>query len=250
MSEERGERLRTSFETAVRERVWPNQRPRDAATLIVLDRRGPDPKVLMGRRHAGHKFMPGKFVFPGGRLERSDRLMRSGSELTPATEARLRARVVSRSESRGRALALTALRETYEETGLLIGRKLDRVDGQGRSPEAWRPFLDGGVLPDLGALAFVGRAITPPRRPKRFDTRFFAVDREAVSSEEDGFVGPDKELVELVWVDLRAARALDLPRITGIMLEELEARVSAGFPVDAPVPFYREERGRFLRDLL
>jgi len=42
-------------------------RPRDAATLILLDRKGKDALVLMGRRHAGHAFMPGKFVFPGGR---------------------------------------------------------------------------------------------------------------------------------------------------------------------------------------
>ena len=44
----------------------PYMRPRNAATLIIIDRKGKEPKVLMGRRHSGHKFMPGKFVFPGG----------------------------------------------------------------------------------------------------------------------------------------------------------------------------------------
>ena len=58
-----------------RERRWPNLRPRDAATLIVLDRTGPEPSVLMGKRHDSHKFMPGKFVFPGGRIEPGDRRM-------------------------------------------------------------------------------------------------------------------------------------------------------------------------------
>jgi 8-oxo-dGTP pyrophosphatase MutT (NUDIX family) len=218
--------------------------------LIIIDRQGSKPKVLMGRRHDGHKFMPGKFVFPGGRLERSDRFMSTASELTPATEARLSTRVTRRSDSRGRALALTALRETYEETGLVIGRKV--ADGGTRRavPAGWEPFVEAGTLPDLAAITFVGRAITPPRRPKRFDTRFFTVDRDHVCAEVGGFVGPDKELVELAWVDLVAAKSLELPRITGIMLEELEHRFAEGFPQDAPVPFYREERGRFLRDLL
>ena len=62
--------------TAVeRDRSYPNVRPKDAATLIIVDRSGTTPKVLLGKRHHGHKFMPGKFVFPGGRLEPNDRLM-------------------------------------------------------------------------------------------------------------------------------------------------------------------------------
>lgn len=250
MSDAHGERLRASFETADRERRWPNQRPRDAATLIILDRRADAPKVLMGRRHAGHKFMPGMFVFPGGRLERSDRFMRSASELRPEIAARLATRTVGGAATRGRALALTAIRETYEETGLMLGRPAEAGASPKRPLPAWQPFIDHGTVPDLGAVAFIGRAITPPRRPKRFDTRFFALDREAVRHEAEGFVGPDKELVELAWVDLAQARALELPRITAIMLEELEHRIAAGFPPDAPVPFYREERGRFMRDLL
>lgn len=250
MSEERGERLRASLQEADRPRLWPNQRPRDAATLIVIDRRHEAPRVLMGRRHAGLKFMPGKFVFPGGRLERSDRRMHSASELPDAVQARLQARVVRPTASRGRALALTAIRETYEETGLVIGRPAGAVAVPPGLDPMWQPFAASGVLPDLAALAFVARAITPPRRRRRFDTRFFAVDREAIQAEADGFVGPDKELVELAWVDLAQARELDLPRITSIVLEELEHRLADGFPADAPVPFYREERGRFLRDLL
>ena len=60
-----------------RERKWPNVRPKLAATLILLDRSGDIPKVLMGKRHAGHKFMAGKFVFPGGRIEAADRKMQA-----------------------------------------------------------------------------------------------------------------------------------------------------------------------------
>ncbi|MGB8186236.1 MAG: NUDIX hydrolase, partial [Pseudolabrys sp.] len=48
-----------------RDTSFPDSEPRDAATLMLIDRSGPAPRVLLGRRHAGHKFMPGKFVFPG-----------------------------------------------------------------------------------------------------------------------------------------------------------------------------------------
>ena len=52
-----------------RDQTFPDSEPRDAATLMLVDRSGPVPTVLLGRRHHGHKFMPGQFVFPGGRLE-------------------------------------------------------------------------------------------------------------------------------------------------------------------------------------
>ena len=68
-------------------------RPRDAATLIIVDREGPEPRVLMGRRHEGHKFMPGKFVFPGGRVEPEDRRMAAAGALDPYVEDKLNARV-------------------------------------------------------------------------------------------------------------------------------------------------------------
>ena len=50
----------------------PPQRPRDAATLIVIRRDGATPRILLGQRHGSHAFMPGKFVFPGGRLDAAD----------------------------------------------------------------------------------------------------------------------------------------------------------------------------------
>ena len=203
----------------------------------------------MGRRHAALKFMPGMFVFPGGRHESGDRRMVSASELAPETIQRLANRVVQRSAGRERSLALTAIRETYEETGILLGRKGSLPGGASAVP-GWEAFFEHGVLPELHEIAFVGRAITPTRRPKRFDTRFFTVDRDSICAELPGFVGPDKELVEMAWVDLAAAQALDLPRITSVMLEELGHRLAAGWTPDLPVPFYREIRGEFVRELL
>jgi 8-oxo-dGTP pyrophosphatase MutT (NUDIX family) len=232
-----------------RERQWPNVRPSDAATLILLDRSGKRPKVLMGRRHPGHRFMPDKFVFPGGRIEAGDRAMVAAGALHPRDEQALAAKVSRPSNQRGRALALAAIRETCEETGLLLGTR-EYGAPEGPLPEHWAEFGRHGVFPSLESLRFVARAITPPRRPKRFDTRFFTADRDAVAAEIPDVVGPSSELIELTWVELAATRDLDLPGITRVILTELEARLAAGMRPELPVPFYREQRGRFVRELL
>jgi 8-oxo-dGTP pyrophosphatase MutT (NUDIX family) len=234
---------------APRERGFPNVRPKDAATLILIDRTGPVPTVLMGKRHAGHKFMPGKFVFPGGRIEKGDRQMRVAGALHPLVEDRLTRRVQRPSLMRARALALAAIRETYEETGLMIGsRDYGAPDTAPDGP--WQDFVRHEVFPELEHLHLIARAITPPRRPKRFDARFFAVDADQVCARVEGVVGPDSELVELVWVPLPEAQRLDLPPITSVMLNELENRIAAGFSHHLPVPFYYEQRGRFVREEL
>ena len=68
-------------------------RPRDAATLIIVDGSGRAARVLMGKRHPAHTFMPGKFVFPGGRIEAEDRKMSVAAALDPNVEEKLNARV-------------------------------------------------------------------------------------------------------------------------------------------------------------
>ena len=93
-------------------------------------------------------------------------------------------------------------------------------------------FQERGVFPDLEGLQVVGRAITPPGRVKRFDTRFFAIDRTAIADEVEGVVGPDSELVELAWVTFAQARALDLPHITDTILSDLEDRIAAASPMN------------------
>jgi 8-oxo-dGTP pyrophosphatase MutT (NUDIX family) len=226
----------------------PTLRPVDAATLIVIDRKGKHPKVLMGKRHEGHKFMPGKFVFPGGRIEAGDRAMIVAGALHPRAELALMSRVTRPSAQRSRALALAAIRETFEETGLLLGTK--DYGSPEDVPESWSAFQERGVFPDLEELHFIGRAITPPKRVKRFDTRFFAVDRTAIADEVEGVVSPDSELVEITWVTISQARKLDLPPITAVILSELEARITAGFGHQLPVPFFYQKRGHFVREEL
>lgn len=233
---------------ADRDQSHPDSEPKDAATVMLIDRSGPAPKVLLGKRHHGHKFMPGKFVFPGGRIEPHDALMSSVSDLHPDTEKNLRARVATPTPEFARALALTAVREVAEETGLLLGVKRD-VPPQ-TPGELWTEFERAKVHPDLGQLHFIARALTPPRRPRRFDTRFFTADVSAVAHTIEGVVGPDTELVELVWIPIAEATTLDMPAITSIVLEELLARVEDGMAHSLPVPFYFMENQFFKREML
>lgn len=233
---------------AERDQNFPNVRPKDAASIILLDRKGKTPRVLMGRRHPGHRFMPNVFVFPGGRLEANDKKMPAYGVIDADSERRLMARVQRPNLARGRGLAAAAIRELYEETGLILGT---RDLGAPKAPcEDWSVFESEGVFPNLEALTYVVRAITPPRRPKRFDTRFFAADAEAVCTEIPGLVGPDSELIELRWLSFKETEALELPTITRVVLEEVQARIDQGFGPRLPVPFYQMIRGRFMRTLL
>ena len=222
-------------------------RPKDASTLILVDRSGPVPKVLLGKRHQRHKFMPGRYVFPGGGVDPADRLMPVARPLDPHAEAHLMKRLQRASPVKARAFALAAIRETFEETGLLLGAPGNRPD---KVPLPWKAFSETGIIPDLAELRFIGRAITPPGRPRRFDARFFTMDASAIAHREAGVTGPEAELTELVWMSLAEAKQLDMPAVTGVMLEELDARIADGFGHELPVPFYSMPRGRFRRELL
>ena len=201
-------------------------RPRDAATLILVRRDQALPRVLMGKRASGHDFMPDKYVFPGGRVDPQDGRALSYSELAPTEEAKLRfqARRVPR------AFALTAIRETFEETGLLIGRNAEMP---ARAPAGWQRLYDMDIAPCLENLRFIGRAVTPPYRPKRFDARFFMAEAEKVLIDDrpplDG-----AELHDLQWVSLRDAMKLDLPSVTRFMLGEIDERLSRRDDLGAP----------------
>ena len=223
-------------------------RPRDAATLILVDGSSGPPRFLFGKRRMDMKFMPGKYVFPGGRVDRVDRTMTCSDDLAARELSRLLVDMKGgASIARARALALAAVRETYEEAGIIIGRP-----SAGETPPAdgsWQRFYATGFVPSLAQIAFFARAITPPGRPRRFDTRFFCVDARAIT-----FRGPppEDELSDLVWMDLTEARGLDLPPITRVILEDLGDRLKAGPLVasDAPVPYYYNRRGTFKRELI
>ena len=248
MSDDDGKNLTDRLTGAERDQSFPDSEPRDAATIMLIDRAGPKPKVLMGRRHAGHKFMPGKFVFPGGRIEAQDRNMQAVTELHADTQKKLLERVTEPSAELARGFALAAVREMAEETGLLLGTK--HTDAPKVPGEDWAAFAETKIYPDLAQMHFIARAITPPKRPKRFDTRFFTADATLIAHMIEGVVGENTELVELVWIPIGDAKQLDIPPITGVILEELAARVAAGMAHSLPVPFYYMKDQKFQRELL
>jgi 8-oxo-dGTP pyrophosphatase MutT (NUDIX family) len=241
------ESLKSRLDAETRTRSASPMRPVDAATLILMDSTDRNPRILMGRRNPNLKFMPGKYVFPGGRVDAADRRMLAMGALSPRTEMRLMAKAARMTGQRCRALAMAAIRETFEETGLMIGTA-DYGQPEHAPDGVWREYAEQGVHPTPDALLFVARAITPPRRPRRFDTRFFVAESAAVGGKVERPIGPDAELTELAWVTLDEAVRLDLPTITQVIIEELRQRMTAGLDVDQPVPFYYERNRRFVRE--
>jgi 8-oxo-dGTP pyrophosphatase MutT (NUDIX family) len=227
----------------------PYRRPVDAATLILIDRTGATPKVLVGKRHDKVVFQPGKIVFPGGRVDPSDARVPIAAPIPGPLEANLLKGKPKIAPSRARALAVAAIREACEETGLCLGRKTD-----GTMPAlegAWKPFSDAGLLPDPSGLFLIARAITPPGRVRRFDTRFFTADASTIAHRVEGVIHADAELVELVWVELGSKPLADLHPMTKRVLTELETRLAVG-PLDhgAEVPFWHFQAGQWHRDML
>jgi 8-oxo-dGTP pyrophosphatase MutT (NUDIX family) len=239
LNKETWDRLRTQPPTGAR--------PRLASTLIILDRSGKCPKVLLGRRSSSDRFMPGKFCFPGGRLDADDRRMNVAGALAGPVEDRL-AKMAPASPDLARALALAAVRETFEETGLLVGTR--EYGAPPAAPGGWKAFAEQGVYPDLEPLHFVARATTPPRLPMRYDTAFFAVDRSALCGELPGAVGPDREFEQTIWLTIEEAQRLELAFITSVVLRELEKRIAAGLPHWMPAPWYRVGPRGWRRDVL
>jgi 8-oxo-dGTP pyrophosphatase MutT (NUDIX family) len=205
-------------------------RPQDAAALILIDRSHGHSHVLIGRRGSGHVFMPDVYVFPGGRRDPRDHALPFVSDLHPLVLAKLLAGAPAvTSAVRARALALAALRELSEETG--IG-------------------FPGGAA-DLGKLRYVARAITPPGHVRRYDTRFFLAFADETTLDLPA-LQDSAELQDLQWLDMRAVSGLKLPRITQTVLEDVKTLLEAdpSLPFGTAVSFYSMRHGRFVRSRL
>ncbi|MGD9536447.1 MAG: NUDIX hydrolase [Alphaproteobacteria bacterium] len=214
-------------------------RPLDAASLVLYRRRNRGPEVLMGQRHAGHVFMPHRFVFPGGRVDPRDARVAAASALPPAAEAKLA--LGCRSPARVHALAIAAVRETYEETGLMIGVPSPFA---GRLDERhWQGFREAGIAPALDRLRYIFRAVTPPGMVRRYDARFFLAEADGTLH---GALGGDGELENMAWLAIEEALALDLSLPTRLVLEEVPRLIGTDPSADAgrPVPFLFTRRGR------
>jgi 8-oxo-dGTP pyrophosphatase MutT (NUDIX family) len=219
----------------------PYRRPVDAATLILLDRSATIPKVLVGKRHDKVVFMPGKFVFPGGRVDKTDNRVPVAAPISKALEENLLKGSPKIAASRTKSLAIAAIREACEETGLCLGSKSNGA----------APALDGPWKPAPSVLYLIARAITPPGRVRRFDTRFFTADASTIAHRVEGVIHADAELVELVWVEISSQPLADLHPMTRNVLGELEKRLATGpLSHDAPVPFFHFYGGRMHKDVL
>ncbi len=159
--------------------------------------------------------MPDVFVFPGGRVDPEDARVPVSAELPPLEVSRIG---TQRSPRRARMLAVAAVRETYEETGLVIG---DRVRG--------------GLRPDLESLEYIARAITPPQSPIRYHARFFMVRAERVT----GRIRSNGELLGLRWLSFAQASALPIIEVTQLVLEEAQYRLSRDRFRGIPLISYR-----------
>lgn len=168
-------------------------KPADAATLILWRRTRQGFEVLMGHRAASLRFMPGRLVFPGGRVDPADRTAKVVAPLPDFTRACLERRARPRV---AHALAVAAVRELEEETALRIGQ--------------------GAALPDLSGLDYLCRAVTPPMSPVRFNARFLMAPAELASGTLQG----SGELENLGFFDVEDAHRLKLAPITAKVLEE------------------------------
>lgn len=213
---------------------------RDAATIVLLRKRNDRHQVLMGQRGAGAVFMPNKYVFPGGAVDKQDYEVQPATPLDSSEDRKLS---YLAPEGIASALAMAAIRELWEETGLMLAQH-GQVDRD--VPLDWQGFYNQNLMPRADALRFFFRAITPPGRPRRFDARFFIADSSAIHGSDEDFSDASDELGHLHWIDLHEAKALDLPFITEVVLSEVLAITS---DPDAPrkTPFFHhdDERSHF-----
>jgi 8-oxo-dGTP pyrophosphatase MutT (NUDIX family) len=197
---------------------------RDAATVVLCRKGAMGPEVLMGQRGAQAAFMPSKYVFPGGAVDKADSDAIFSGTLNSLCQYRLRLNCPDDAPAPA-TIASTALRELSEETGLQL-----------------LPMPNGNC-----GLQFIFRAITPAGRSRRFDARFFLADACYVQGDADNFSAASDELSHLHWIGISEARSLDLPFITEVVLAEIgnllqDGAVQSGVPFfdnSGPVPTFR-----------
>ena len=191
-------------------------KPRSAASLVLLKKTKKEIKVLLGKRSNKTRFMPGAWVFPGGVLDKNDYKTKKFTHLNPDIISRL---AISNNINKANALALAAIRETAEETGLLLGKNKKNISYNNNIEEGNGVVIMQklNLVPDLSKLSYLGRAITPTFSPIRFHARFFLAD----ASDLSGKITTTNELVEIEWISLKKATKLPMADVTEFMINEL-----------------------------
>ncbi len=227
----------------------PYIRPRNAATIILVDGEPGNHRILMGQRNKNMKFMPGALVFPGGAVDRGDGGIPTVDELDDTTSRRIHNNLRGRPPKRAtRALALAAVRELAEETGLLLGEAAQKPP----THKDWQFFKTRHLAPTISPLRLLARAITPPGPPRRFDTWFFVAPASAIGFTPAGGFAPSGELENLHWLTPEEAIAKNTQEITRVMLVELMNKLqnSPQLDTNSPAPNYFFSNGRFQRKLM
>ena len=211
---------------------------KDAASVILIRNRKTNPSVLMGQRGKNAAFMPKKFVFPGGAVEETDFQINSFKPLNVTCKTRM---AYECNEALVLALTNAAIRELFEETGIILGTK---GKWSGNIPYEWKQFVDLGLVPDGSKFQFVFRAITPPGRPRRFDARFLYLDADLLSAnvDLDDFSRASDELSHLQWIPIQDVRRFDLPFITEVVFAEVIANLNDNM-TPKRVPFFQNSDG-------
>jgi 8-oxo-dGTP pyrophosphatase MutT (NUDIX family) len=205
----------------------PVARPRDAASLILLRGEGNDLEVLAGRRPLHVRFMPGVHVFPGGAIDPPDRIAWSHESGTQALGPKL-----ARS-------ARAALRETWEEAGVLVGRLAPAAAATPGTRPIERAYHGRGLIAAMDLLTYVGRAITPSHSKRRFNTRFFLSDGANVHGEP----ASTEELEDLRWYPIGRHPLESFRDVTRFMLARAIA-LRSGTATGEPPLFYWAKNAR------
>jgi len=211
-------------------------KPKRAATIVLIQGPADNPRILMGQRGKGHDFMPSVYVFPGGRVDRADSYAPYVGELSSRTETILEAAYPPRA---AKALVLAAIRETYEETSLILGRA--ETTSKKINHASWQEFLDKGLMPDMSGIEVFGRAITPPHRHKRFDTWFFVKHLEGQVAD----TADSAELLNVDWFTFDQIDDLKTHRATDMMLQVLKKYLSRD-TAPRKIFYSRMARGKYV----
>jgi 8-oxo-dGTP pyrophosphatase MutT (NUDIX family) len=213
------DRLPPGFADSLDEPPSEPVEPRPAATVVLLRDAAPGPEVLLLRRVRSSGFVPGAYVFPGGRVDADDSSAELEARLTGLDASTASARMGLGLDAVPSALAyvLASIREAFEETGLLLasdeaGRPVPSAAVDPRvaaardrllaDESAFVPILDElGARLHGAAVAYIAHWITPVVEPRRYDTRFFAA---AVDRDREVLLHP-AEMTDARWLTPSAA---------------------------------------------
>lgn len=184
-------------------------KPKPAATLIITKIKNKKVFVLMGKRPSKARFAPGMWVFPGGKLDKSDLTTPKNYIINNKIIKNLN--LLKAKPPLGKGLIHTAIRETEEETNLKLKSN------------------------NIKNMWVLGRAITPLTRPMRFDTKFFVAP-------SDCFIGNLKgngELAKLEYVEICKALKFPMFDVTEFILQEISERINNGNEINSNPVFWR-----------